>query len=355
MGLTAQIEKISYEPFLCNSLKRISIVRLREALEGGYSFILSVDSNIEFAVSHWVSPKRTRSYPYVRVYDTLGFSGTKVTIIPVIKDEGLTSSGSGDRDFIQWDTISLMSLLNVYVILSFYNEAEPSTRYVGKITKQRFSKEYLESQFVKLAAFKSSALHWNMEQTAPENMRFLFDSAMTSYDAISKKHKIKFHDYNSAIKKIRKITSSREQFLSSSREAAKSAQRREILTVQPKEKTKGVKQSITIRNYLGGKYFLTLDEFRDKSEFVELVEAKHTKSGCLPSWNDIKDGLLKMILLTNLTDVVLEERRVNTKVFLKLTSKDPFMIDRLSLKNQSLYSKLLNESYANGFHIEHSV
>ena len=355
MGLTARIEKISYEPFLCNSLKRISIVRLGEALEGGYSFILSVDSNIEFAVSHWVSPKRTRSYPYVRVYDTLGFTGKKVTIIPVLKDEGLTSSGSGDRDFIQWDTISLMSLLNVNVILSFYNEAIPSIRYPGKITKQQFLKEHLEAQFVKLAAFQSSALHWNMEQTAPENMRFLFDNAMTSYDAISKKHKIKFHDHNSAIKKIGQITSSREQFLSSSREAAKSAQRREILTVQPKEKTKGDKQSITIQNYLGGKYFLTLDEFRVQGDSVELIEAKHTKKGCLPSWNDIKDGLLKMILLTNITDVKLDERRVSKEVFLKLTSRDLFKLDRLSLKDQCLYKKLLNESRTNGFHIEHSV
>ena len=67
----------------------------------------------EFAVSWWVSPKRTRSYPYARVYDTLGFSGKKATIIPIIKDEGK----DGDRDFLQWDTISLMSLLGVYVIV----------------------------------------------------------------------------------------------------------------------------------------------------------------------------------------------------------------------------------------------
>ena len=355
MGLTARIEKISYEPFLCNSLKRISIVRLHEALEGGYSFILSADSNTEFAVSHWVSPKRTRSYPYVRVYDTLGFTGKKVTIIPVLKDEGLTSGGSGDRDFIQWDTVSLMSLLNVYVILSFYSEAKPSTKYPGKITKQQFSIKHLESQFVKLATFQSSALHWNMEQTEPENMRFLFEGAMASYDVISKELNVKFHDYNSAIRKIKKITSSREQFLASSREAAESAQRREVLTVQPKEKTKGVKQSITIQNYLGGKYFLTLDEFRVKGDSVELIEAKHTKKGCFPSWNDIKDGLLKMILLTNITDVKLDERCVSKDVFLKLTSQDPFMVHRLSLKDQCLYKKLLNESRTNGFHIEHSV
>ena len=46
----------------------------------------------KIAVSRWISPKRTRSYPYERVYDTLAFDGKKVTIIPVVKDEGLLSA-----------------------------------------------------------------------------------------------------------------------------------------------------------------------------------------------------------------------------------------------------------------------
>ncbi|MGC9043411.1 MAG: hypothetical protein ACP5KG_06100, partial [Myxococcota bacterium] len=75
--------------------------------------------------SWWVSPKRTRSYPDARVYDTLSFEGKKVTIIPIINDEGR----EGDRDFLQWDTISLMSLLGVYVIIGYYKNAEKSKRY----------------------------------------------------------------------------------------------------------------------------------------------------------------------------------------------------------------------------------
>ena len=53
-----------------------------------------------FAVSKWVSPKRTRSYPYERVYNTFSVS-KRITIIPVIKDEG----ENGDRDFLrlQWE------------------------------------------------------------------------------------------------------------------------------------------------------------------------------------------------------------------------------------------------------------
>lgn len=55
--------------------------------------------NKTLALSKWVSPKRTRSYPYARVYDTFD-SGTNkvVTIIPLIKDEGI----NGDMDYLQF-------------------------------------------------------------------------------------------------------------------------------------------------------------------------------------------------------------------------------------------------------------
>ena len=105
-------------------------------------FLLRVDDHNTIAVSWWVSAKRTRSYPYARVYDTLSFSGKKITIIPVMKDEGK----QGDRDFLQWDTIALMSLLGVYVIIGYYTDAERSLRYRHKITKQRFdSAEWLKA------------------------------------------------------------------------------------------------------------------------------------------------------------------------------------------------------------------
>jgi hypothetical protein len=53
---------------------------------------------------------------FERVYNTLYLS-KKITIIPIIKDEGL----GGDRDFIQWDTISLMSLIEISHYHSSYD------------------------------------------------------------------------------------------------------------------------------------------------------------------------------------------------------------------------------------------
>jgi hypothetical protein len=68
----------------------------------------------EIAYSKWVSPKRTRSYPFARIYNT--YNASKIlTVIPVIKDEGQDE----DLDKLQYSTISWMNLLNTYIVLGY--------------------------------------------------------------------------------------------------------------------------------------------------------------------------------------------------------------------------------------------
>ena len=132
LKIDARIENLKYETSLCQQLKSVDIDEFVSgtAFRNG-AFLLSYSNNI-FAISHWVSPKRTRTYPYARVYDTMA-SQRRVTIIPFLKDEGK----EGDRDFVQWDSISLMSLLGVYVILGYYRKAKRSPKYEHKITGQK--------------------------------------------------------------------------------------------------------------------------------------------------------------------------------------------------------------------------
>ncbi len=116
MDIYAEITGLKYTPFLCSKLNVFDITEIEKALSTSATFILKINEENKIVVSWWVSPKRTRSYPYARVYDSLAFSGKRVTIIPIFKDEGK----DGDRDFLQWDTVSLMSLLGVYVVISYY-------------------------------------------------------------------------------------------------------------------------------------------------------------------------------------------------------------------------------------------
>jgi len=109
LNFSGKITGIKYTTFLTRNLPKYLLANFDEALRKESAFILDLGNNNELAISSWVSAKRTRSYPYERVYNTLSFAGKKVTIIPIFKDEGK----DGDRDFLQWDTVSLMSLLGV--------------------------------------------------------------------------------------------------------------------------------------------------------------------------------------------------------------------------------------------------
>lgn len=103
-----------------------------------------------------------------------------------------------------------------------------------------------------------------------------------------------------------------------SRTKARAAQHREMLTLQPKEQIGiGQKCKITIENYLGGQYFFTCDDVLLRDNILVLCESKHSKNALLPSSDDIKDGLLKLMLYNNIDSIVGYEK---FKVVLRLTS-----------------------------------
>ncbi|KAA0004609.1 MAG: hypothetical protein DRN33_00685 [Thermoplasmata archaeon] len=344
MHIFADIRGLKYTPMLCRKLNTFNFNSIDTALSKYSTFILSIKKN-NFAVSWWVSPKRTRSYPYTRVYDSLSFSGKKVTIIPILKDEGK----EGDRDFLQWDTISLMSLLGVYVIISYYAEASKSTKYKNKITKQRFDINHVKREIQKLLSYQSDALHWNLAQI--DNIKKIGQKALQSYSKISKKLNVEMHSYESARKRIEQLSEGKEIFMKTSRNLAEKAQIRESITIQPKEHLTGEKATITIKNYLGGYYYFTCDEIEIHGKSLYLIEGKHTKTNNLPSLGDIKDGLLKMILFTNLENVKIGRKKYKPIPILKLTTGKGLVMKSLSRIQNELLRDLKEEAKTNGFRV----
>ncbi len=344
--IIAKITGIRYTPFLCRELTTFDLESLHSALSTQATFILNITKTNSAAISWWVSSKRTRSYPYTRVYDSLSFSGRKITIIPIMKDEGL----EGDRDFLQWDTISLMSLLGIYVIIGYYIQAEPSTRYRNKITNQRFDIDYLKAQINSIMSYQSDALHWNLEHVS--NAGTIAQKAVTSYEIISRQSNVEMHSLDSANKRIAELLKGKDNFLEFSRMRAKQAQFRETNTIQPKEYLSGSKASITISNYLGGYYYLTADECEIKGTYLYLTEGKHSDKPSLPSLADIKDGLLKMILFCNLKDVTLNGVSYTPKPVLKLTFNGIFDPNQLSKHYSQILNVLNTEAITNSFEIK---
>lgn len=345
MNIFASITGIKYTPLLCTDLEDFGLNDFDKALATKAVFALNIDKENRFVFSWWVSPKRTRSYPYARVYNSLGFGGKRVTVIPVMKDEGK----EGDRDFLQWDSVSLMSLLGVYVVISYYSKAERSERYRHKITNQRFDSEYTISRVKELLSYHSDALHWNIEQL--KKIGEIGQNALESYEAISEELDVKMHSYTSAEKRIEKLNGKLKEFMDFSRVLAEKAQGRERLTKQPKENLSGEKATITIKNYLGGNYYFTSDEARIEGQNIYLSECKHSEQSNLPSLDDIKDGLVKMILFTNLKQVQVEGKKYNPIPILKLTSGKGFSLNNLSESQRTTLTLLRKEADKNNFQL----
>ena len=310
MNIIGKITGIKYKVILSENLKKVDIKNF-DINEAPSSCVIT-DNKHSFAISKWVSPKRTRSYPFERVFNTLHIS-KKITVIPIVKDEG----AKGDRDFIQWDTVSLMSLLDVFVIFAYYIKAEKVNR---KITNQQFDNKYVLSKIKEIKQYHSSALHWNLNEINT-NLHNIINKVKSFYAKIEKSTNVKLHGSKGTGNFQNKIGKDVSLFMAFSRGKAERAQSIEFVTRQPKESLSTLsKAKITITNYLGGQYFFTVDEILITKEKVSLIESKHSKNVTLPSKSDIKDGLLKMILYCNLTDVTVNGIKIKCEAVLCLTS-----------------------------------
>lgn len=310
MNITGKITGIKYKINLADDLQKIEATAF-DINKVPTACIINAGKH-SFAISRWVSPKRTRSYPYERVYNTLNIS-KKITVIPIVKDEG----AAGDRDFIQWDTVSLMSLLDVFVIFAYYNKADKADK---KITNQQFDNTFVLSKINEIGQYHSSALHWNLNELKI-NFHNIIDKVKSSYTTIEKLTGVKLHGFKGLEIFQNNIGKDVSSFMEFSRGKAIKAQAREFVTRQPKENLATLsKAKITITNYLGGNYYFTVDEIIFSKKTLALIESKHSVNSLLPSKGDIKDGLLKMILYCNLSDTRVNRNNINHKSILELTS-----------------------------------
>jgi len=160
------------------------------------------------------------------------------------------------------------------------------------------------------------------------------------------------HSEASARRRVAVILRGKEAFMEYSRVLSSAAQKRETNTIQPKEKLmRDAKASITIKNYLGGYYFFTVDEIEKKGNQVYLIESKHSKNNLLPSLEDIKDGLLKMVVFTNLKDLRIGANYYLAKPVLRLTSAQRFSNKIYTKSQEQILSLLYNEARCNNFEI----
>jgi hypothetical protein len=319
LHFTGFIRGVSYRTYLTQELKEINLDNLDVNKANTFGLIKS--PNTEIAYSQWVSPKRTRSYPFARIYNTYN-SSKVITIIPVIKDEG----SDGDRDRIQYSTISWMNLLNIYIVLAYYENADKSIKRgqgnKQKLTNQQFNNEFVKSQIDEILAYRQSALHWN-KNLFEERFVKIFEKALDCYDSISKTTGVLIHSRQGMDNYLQKIIEEFEEFKTISLKGSQNASKRESLTSHKLEYlVDGLKATFSIENYLGGVYYLTPDEIFHENDIYIIQESKNTSKESLPKLSDIQDGLFKLILFSNLDSLSLNGQPVSFITKLKLTGKN---------------------------------
>lgn len=279
----------------------------------------TLENNLAF--SKWVSPKRTRTYPFARIYNTYHLNTKKVTVIPIIKDEG---AGTQNNDRINFITFSWMNLMNVYIILAWYDNAERKPNTIDRITNQTLNTESVREKMLEVSRHQASALHWNTNHFK-EDFEQIYLNAVKNYEKISIKEKVDMHASEDHLKKLAKFKKDNffclDAFKNVTLPASQAAAFRESLTIHELESLdENAKGIFSISNYLGGEYHLTADEVYWENEQLVIQESKNSNKKKLPSESDIKDGLFKLILFSNLEQVTVGSRTdVNFMVRLKLT------------------------------------
>lgn len=168
-------------------------------------------------------------------------------------------------------------------------------------------------------------------------------------------------------KRIQILNYDLKKFKALSRHLSEKAQHRENLTIQPKEKVAGTKVSINMENLLGGFYHMTADEGIALGDRFYLIEKKHSTRNKLPSFEDIKDSLLKMALFTNINRLKLGQRKLLPVPVVGLTSpaikgvmhsrmskketEGFIQANQLSATQQKMIKEILDEARHNRFNI----
>lgn len=219
-----------------------------------------------------------------------------------------------------------MNLLNIYIVLAYYETAEKSTKkgqnHKHKLTNHKFNNEFIKSQINEILAYRQSALHWN-KNLFEQRFVPIFEKALDSYDMISIKTGVMIHPRQGMDKYLKIITNEFEEFKNISLKGSQNASKREALTSHKLEYLiDGLKATFSIENYLGGVYYLTPDEIFHENDTYIIQESKNTSQESLPKLPDIQDGLFKLILFSNLDSLNLNGQSVSFITKLKLTGKN---------------------------------
>ena len=327
--LEAFIDKIHYDPIFDSQKKYPSYELGSFNINlAGSSGLINTSPYRYVTYAKWSSPKRTRSYPFARLYDAFKKDSTKIAIIPIIKDEGKDSL---NNDRINAMTLSWMNLLGIHIILAYYISAEKKPGRKNLLRSQKFDEIYIRNKIVELIESKKDAYSWNNAHFS-NDFKEIYEKAVTCYLDISKNKKVKLHssrDHNKKLKQyILKDVFNLDLFYERSNIASRGAQKREAKSNYALKYVPQKKGLINIKNHKGGLYFLTVENLIISNRKAVIQEEVKTNSRILPSKQSVKDALFKLILFGNIAKLYVGGNKIDyrIKLIIKGNFKDHLLL-----------------------------
>ncbi len=305
--LTEDLDIVEFDRFDINRAPKSGILQFADSTSLGFS--------------QWGTPKLHRTHPGARMYKTYDLPKI-VTVIPIIKDEG---NGTQNNDRINFMVLSRMNLMNIYIVLAWYESAVPKGDSKDKITDFRFNSKWVADRILDIKNYKKSALHWNVSHF-DRHFERVFRQAIRCNLDIANRYDVELHPVRNHLRALDKYLVDGKFELDafdrhSSRKSSSSA-RSEAVTIHELEDLDNKQKAyFELDNLIGGKYFLAADgAFWERGKVV-IQESKTSKDGKLPSLADIQDGLFRNILCSNIDELYLDGVRVDFTTRLKLTGK----------------------------------
>lgn len=197
-----------------------------------------------------------------------------------------------------------------------------------RITAQRLDNAYVRQKIEEIVRYKMDAHHWNRDHFIYEFVP-IYEKALKSYEAISHRLGVSLHSKARHTRFLASICDHEnpryldlQRYAEQSLSASERAALRETETQHLMEHTQGetAKGFFEIRNYLGGVYYLTADEviFQGESQVI-IQESKNSTRHAFPSVSDIKDGLFKLLLYSQLSELTVNGLPLQFTTRLRLT------------------------------------
>ena len=241
-----------------------------------------------------------------------------------IKDEGLGErKNDSNNDRINHMTFSMMSLANIYVVLGWYDNFDKKTNF--RITNQIMEANYINKKIDEIFNYKASALEWNNYHFKNDFVMTL-ETAASRYEKLSIDKKVAMHPIDGHHKFLKQFQIDKKidmkKFADNTIPKSYQAALRETKTIHKLEKLNNDKKAVfSIKDLNNGKYYLTCDEIEISEGEVTIIEAKNTSQNLIPSSGDIEDGIFKLLLFKNLSELKLNNIPIQSKVQLNLTGK----------------------------------